>query len=100
KLEDASIGRDAFSANPAVYVFPAPMLPNPDGSIPSTTLDNAIFAAAWTLETNGTGGTHESIYENKLWTPVWKDYITAKGYLYLPQALSAKYLDFEFTNLT
>ena len=100
KMEDVAAGQTAFQANPTVYTFPAPVIPNPDGTIPSTTLDNAIYASAWTLQQYGTGGTHESIYETKTWTPVWVNYVTQKGRLFLPQAIRMKYLKCEFSNLT
>lgn len=100
KRENHSGQGEAFQANPMMYVDPDPVLPNTDGSIPSTTLDNALYAVDWTAQPHGTGGAHESFYTGKRWTPVWRDYITRRGKLFFPQAISAKFLKLEFTGLT
>lgn len=89
-----------FLANPIIYVNPDPVLPNADGTLPTTTLDNALFAADWTLQPHGSGGAHESVYTGKVWRPIWRDYISQRGKLFFPKAVSAKYLKLEFTNLT
>lgn len=100
KLETWTAGQDAFQANPQVYVSPDPVLPDISGNIPATSLDNAIFAAAWAMQEFGTGGDHESRYENKTWTPVWRNFFSQKGKLYFGHQISAKYLKLEFTKLT
>ncbi|QDH91763.1 minor tail protein [Mycobacterium phage Phrappuccino] len=100
KLEDYTEGAEDYLTNPSVYVSPDPVVPDNTGAIPSTTLDNAVYAVDWTLQTHGSGGTDESHYNEKTWTPIWRDYTTAKGKLYFPQAISMKYLKLEFTNLT
>ena len=100
KLEDYNTQYTIFQANPEVYVNPEPVIPDANGNIPSTTLDNAIMACDWTLQQYVCGGSHESVYENKLWTPIWMNYFTQKGKLILPQQISMKYLKLEFTNLT
>lgn len=100
KLEDYAFSSVAFQRSAVYYVDPDPVLPNPDGSIPSTTLDNAVYAVDWTSQEHGSGGTHESVFEAKEWTPIWKDYVTEKGMLFFPQAIAMKYLKLEFTNLT
>lgn len=91
---------DAFTANAQVYVNPDPVIPDIDGNIPSTSLDNAIFGADWTAQQFVTGGPDSTHYQDKEWTPIWKDYTTEKGTLYFPQTVTAKYLKLEFTNLT
>ncbi|OBY33513.1 hypothetical protein [Mycolicibacter kumamotonensis] len=100
KLEDYTGHASAFLANPNVYVSPDKLLAHENGKLPSTTLDNAVYAANWTLQTHGSGGTDESFFSNKTWTPVWKNFLTGPGKLYFPQKISAKYLKLEFTNLT
>jgi isopentenyldiphosphate isomerase len=39
-------------------------------------------------------------WDNKLWTPTNRHYTLAKGYIKLPQTISAKYIKIEFTNLS
>ena len=91
---------DLFLVNPTIYVDPDPVLVNPDGTIPSTTLDNALFAVDWTLQEHGTGGLHESAFSAKMWQPIFANYITRRGKMFFPQPISAKYLKLEFTGLT
>ena len=93
-------GYEAFQANPSVYVSPELLVPDATGELPSTTLDNAVYACDWTLQTHGSGGPDETLYANKVWTPIWRDYLTYRGKLYFPRPVSAKYLKLEFTNLT
>jgi hypothetical protein len=98
---ESYIGRsDPFTANPQVYVNPDPVIPDLNGVVPSTSLDNALFAADWTAQQNPTGGPDDTHYADKEWTPIWKDYTTERGTLYLPQTITAKYLKLELTNLT
>lgn len=100
KQEHWSGEADRFQANSPVYVSPDPVIPDGNGHIPSTTLDNALLAVDWTLQETVSGGGHFSHYSDKEWTPIWKDYMSQKGMLFFPQALSMKYLKLEFTNLT
>jgi hypothetical protein len=100
KLENWSPGASTFLANPQVYVSPDPVVADPSGNIPSTTLDNAIYAAAWKTQEHGTGGAHTSHFDAKVWTPIWADYIVQKGKLFFPRQLRMKYLKMEFTHLT
>lgn len=90
----------SFQANPQVYVSPDPVQADPNGNLPATTLDNAIYAAAWASQEHGTGGDHESRYSAKTWTPIWRNYLSQKGKLFFPQQTRLKYLKCEFTNLT
>lgn len=99
KLENYAGNGEAFQANPQVYVSPDPVTPDNNGDIPSTSLDNAIYAAAWVTQEHGTGGSHDTHYSEKIWTPIWVDYLTQRGRLFFPQQISAKYLQYEFTNL-
>lgn len=100
KLENWSVGQTSFQSNPQVYVSPDPVIPDPSGNIPATTLDNAIFAAAWAYQEMGTGGDHESRYEQKTWTPIWQNYFSQKGKMFFPSQLNLKYIKMEFTILT
>lgn len=100
KMEPWTSGATAFASNASIYANPNPVLPDSAGNYPSTSLDNAILAVDWTAQQFPIGGTHESWYENKTWIPVFANYITSKGNLYLPQPIRASYLKLEFTNLT
>lgn len=100
KLEDWTAGADAFFSNPSTYVSPEPVLPDPQGNIPPSSLDNAIYSADWTQQQHGVGGTDHTEFSSKEWTPIWRNYVAEKGTLYFPQMISAKYLKLEFTNLT
>ncbi|ATN87591.1 minor tail protein [Mycobacterium phage Iota] len=100
KLEDYRTSADAFTRSPVYYVDPDPVIPDPNGVVPSTTLDNAVYAYAATAQEHGSGGVDDSWFEDKEWTPIWRNYLAEKGMLFLPQAISAKYLKLEFTNLT
>ena len=99
KLEEYDDNYTNFQKNPTTYTSPDPVIPDTEGNIPSTTLDNAIYAAAWTEQEHGTGGTHESSFTDKEWTPIWRNYTTERGMLYFPRPISMKYLKLEFTNL-
>lgn len=101
KRENAQVGGgDAFQAGPEYYVSPDPVIPDDKGNIPSTTLDNALYAASFLRQEHGTGGAHETLYEDKVWTPIWRDYTTEKGMLFFPKQVTAKYLKLEFSDLT
>ncbi len=100
KITEYDNGADDFQANPTMYVAPDPVIPNEDGSIPTTSLDYAIYGVDWTLQEHGTGGLSDTLYTNKTWTPVWRNYITNKGKLYLPASIPMKYMKLEFSNLT
>lgn len=101
KLESYSTGSaGAYQTNPAAFIAPDPAVPNTAGQVPSTALDNAIYAADWTIQEHGTGGHHDSFYEDKAWTPIWRDYLTYRGKLFFPGTISMRYLKLEFTNLT
>ena len=100
KLENYYDGpAEAYLANPGVYTTPDPVIADAAGNIPSTTLDNAVYAVNWLLQEHGTGGAHDSFYEYKTWTPIWQDYFTIKGRLAFPHSLSMRYLKLEFSNL-
>lgn len=100
KTESWSSGQQAFQGNPVVYANPAPVLPDANGNFPSTTLDNAILACDWTAQAMPIGGGDESWYSSKVWTPIYEDYVTEKGNLFLPQKIAMSYLKMEFSNLT
>jgi hypothetical protein len=100
KQEAWTNGAAAFQASPTIYANPNPVQPDSQGNYPSTSLDNAMLAVDWTSQQFPIGGTHESWYENKVWTPIFGNYFTQKGNLFLPQKTSISYLKLEFTNLT
>ncbi len=100
KVEDWASGEAGFLADPTTYTEPDPVLPGEDGRMPSTSLDNAVYAAPWVSREHGAGGADSSHYEDKEWTPVWRDYTAVKGFLHLPAPVGAKYLKLEFSNLT
>lgn len=101
KLADWADGGPAFQANPAMYVNPDPVQPNPNtGVTPSTTLDDAVLAVDWTFQSMPVGGGHSSFYTSKIWTPVFANYVTQRGKFFFPQPVLTKYLKLEFSNLT
>ena len=100
KLEDWQKSYQSFQANALMYVNPDPATPDATGSVVSSTLDNAIYAADFTAQEWGIGGAHESFYTAKTWTPILANYVTARGFLYFPKQITAKYLKLEFSNLT
>jgi hypothetical protein len=99
-LESYDISSADFLANPTYYCDPDPVIPDSTGKRPSTSLDNAVYAASFLSREHGTGGPDESHYADKEWTPIWQDYSATKGMLYLPQPTSMKFLKLEFSNLT
>lgn len=100
KLESWRDNAPRFSSSPISYCSPDPVLPDANGNIPSTTLDNSIFSVDWTTQQFGMGGMDSSFYTGKTWTPIWRDYISQKGTIVLPQPITAKFLKLEFSNLT
>jgi hypothetical protein len=101
KLGNWANGYRAFQANPAMYVNPDPVQPDPNtGIVPSTTLDDAVLAVDWTLQDTPIGGGHASFYTSKIWTPIFANYVTQKGKFYFPKPVMVKYLQLEFSNLT
>lgn len=100
KLEEWDGQADRFLSNPTTYVSPDPVLPDANGNVPSSSLDNAIYAADWTQQQHGVGGTDHTEFTSKEWVPIWRDYVAQKGTLFFPQMIAAKYLKLEFTNLT
>lgn len=88
-----------FLTNPVVYVSPEPLLPNEEGVVPSSSLDNAIISADFTQQQSPTGGTDSSEFEGKEWTPIWRNYVVEKGFLNFPQTINCRYIKLEFTNL-
>ena len=100
KKENYTVGMDEFLASPAAYVSPDPVIAGADGVIPTSSLDNALYVADWTIQEHGTGGIHYTAYQQKFWTPIWRDYVTQRGNLRLPQAIPMKYLKLEFSGLT
>lgn len=99
-LESYEVSSADFLASPTYYCDPDPVAPDTAGNRASTSLDNAIYAASFLSREHGAGGPDESHYDDKEWTPVWRDYTSTKGMLYFPQPVSMKFLKLEFTNLT
>jgi len=100
KLDSWDSAYQSFQLSPQIYCNPNPVQPNASGVYPSTTLDNAVLACDWTSQSLPIGGTSESWYENKVWTPIYENYVTEKGNLFLPQKILTSYLKMEFSNLT
>jgi hypothetical protein len=100
KLESYTGSSGSFLANPTYYCDPDPVIPDEGGNYPSTSLDNAIYVAPFVAREHGSGGSDASHFEDKEWTPVWRDYTAIRGMLHLPRPISMKYLKLEFTNLT
>ena len=101
KQESYSLGAESFLANPPVYCNPDPILiPETNSVAPASSLDQAVMAVDWTSQQFAAGGTHSSAYSDKEWTPIWVNYFSEKGFLYLPETTSMKYLKLEFTQLT
>lgn len=100
KLESHTRSAEGFLNNPTYYCDPDPVIPDESGTYPSTTLDNAIYVAPFLAREHGSGGSDSSHFENKEWTPIWRDYTVVRGMLYLPKPVSMQYLKLEFTNLT
>lgn len=91
----------SFLANPPVYCNPDPiLLPETNSVAPASSLDGAIMAVDWTTQQFAAGGASSSTYSDKEWTPIWVNYFAEKGFLYLPETTSMKYLKLEFTQLT
>ena len=89
-----------FLQDPALYITPDPVLEDETGTLPSTTLDNVIIGGDWRLTELIYGGLDSSFFESKVWTPIWRDWVTRTGYFYLPHPVQARYMKFELTNLT
>lgn len=100
KLENHEAPAVDFLANPTYYCDPDPVIPDDVDRFPSTSLDNAIYAAPFTSREHGSGGADRSAFQDKEWVPVWRDYVVQKGMLFLPRATSMRYLKLEFTNLS
>ena len=100
KRENYTEAMEEFLANPAAYVSPDPVIAGADGIIPTSSLDNALYVADWTIQEHGTGGIHYTAYQQKFWTPIWRDYVTQRGNIRLPQAIPMRYLKLEFSGLT
>lgn len=100
KLEDHATSSESFLVSPEFYCDPDPVLPDSTGRQPSTSLDNAVYVAPFLSREHGSGNADQSHFEDKEWTPIWRDYVAVKGMLFFPQPVSMKYLKLEFTNLT
>lgn len=103
KLDDyraAAYGIAEFLRDPDYYTDPDPVVKDSLGRVPSSSLDNAVYAACWVSQEHGRGGSDSTHFEDKEWTPVWRDYVCEKGMLYLPRPQAMKYLKLEFSNLT
>lgn len=88
-----------FVASPDTYVSPDPVINNGD-AVTSTTLDHAVFAGNFVASRLVFAGSSFHRFAGKTWSPVWANYLSLKGYLFLPQQMNAKYLKIEFTKLT
>lgn len=87
-----------FIASPAAFVSP-PVRPD-NTLLLNNPLDNAVYVGNFMDGSLGYGGVGDEIYEQKSWTPVWKDWKVERGYFYLPQPVVASHLKLEFSQLT
>lgn len=99
-VESSDEELNRFLADPYLYVSPDPVLEDEQGRLPSTTLDNAIVGGDWRRTESLYGGLDSTFFTSKIWSPIWRDWVTRPGYFYLPTPVQAKYLKFEFTNLS
>jgi hypothetical protein len=101
KHESYLSSSESFLANPSAYCNPDPILVAPTGTTtPTISLDQALMAVDWSSQQFAAGGSHSSSYSDKEWTPIWVNYFAEKGFLYLPETISMKYLKLEFSQLT
>ena len=100
KLDNAEASRASFLINPEYYCDPDPVIRDDSGVTPTTSLDDAIYAAPFLTRQHGSGGADQSHFEDKEWSPIWRDYTAIKGFLSLPSPIAMKYLKLEFSNLT
>lgn len=91
---------EAFLSSPIAYTDPDPIVPDSDGQVTSSSLDNSIFSCDWTAQRYPVGGTTPSMHVDRRWTPIWRDYVVQRGKLFFPRQISAKYLKLEFSMLT
>ena len=92
--------REDFQANPTFFCDPEPTIPNSQGVVGSSSLDNAVLSCDWLSQKTPIGGSHPTAHADRRWTPVWRDYVTQRGKMFLPRQIMAQYLKLEFTNLT
>lgn len=100
KQESYTLSSASFLENPSTYTNPEPILLSKNGTVPASSLDEAVMASDWTMQQFAAGGAHTSSYSDKEWTPIWSNYFTEKGFLYLPRTTQMKYLKMEFSQLT
>lgn len=100
KLDNTETSWADFLVSPEYYCDPDPVVRDESGVTPTTSLSDAIYAAPFLTRQHGSGGADQSHFEDKEWSPVWRDYTAIKGFLNLPSPIAMKYLKLEFTNLT
>ena len=100
KLTSWINGSDSFMVNPCAYVDPDPIIPDSEGAVTSSNLDNSVFSCDWTAQRYPVGGTTPSMHSEQRWTPIWRDYTVQRGKLFFPRQISCKYLKLEFSKLT
>lgn len=99
-----------FMQDPSLYLSPDPSVEDSQGRLPANTLDNAVLGgdftvkpnpqAGWVQNTLPFAGLDKEFFAEKLWTPIWRDWILQKGYFYFPLPIKMKYLNLEISNLT
>jgi hypothetical protein len=89
----------SFITDPYAYLRPQAGNQQKQGGLYSSPLDNAVYVGEYTSGVDGYGGVGEEFYTEKMWTPIWMDWITERGFLYLPAPIYAKHLKFEFSHL-
>lgn len=101
-LEDVVVKQDAmpsskdddkFLQNPKRYL-------SPESYDRSSTLNNALIYGKFDYEPVLRGGTTDSMYMAKEWTPALTGQKLEKQTYYMPMPFKAKYVKFEFSQLT
>ncbi len=82
------------------YFMPDPILSDATGRLPSVTTDGVILGGSLLHQEALRGGLGEDYFAEKEWTPIWRNWVTEKGYYYFPAPVEAKYFKLEFTDLT
>ena len=99
---DTDLVYKAFINDVGSFLQPRPRMQplNKYNVLSSNNLDNAIFVGRYDRAELGYGGAGEELFTEKIWTPIWKDWICQSGFFYLPSPIAACYINLEFSELT
>ncbi len=90
----------SFIVDPDSFLRPSFESTQPKTYVIQSSLDNAVLVGAYTTGEGAYGGLGQEFYEEKMWTPVWKDWTVQRGYYDLPAPIAACHLKLEFSKLT